>query len=98
MTSRGTAAAIAPGREGIDARGVLIEFVLPEAGIGARTGQPVPVHEPDQGTSVTAVSVAAQYLGDVGVPRRRAAELVVGAIAEVGPNLIIIILLLLLLL
>lgn len=79
--SSGITIGVAGGRECVDACAVFVPFVLPEVFEGAGVGEPVFFHVGEEG----GVAGAGDYGGYVVVLGGRGAELVVGAVAEVGP-------------
>lgn len=61
---------------------MFVEFVLPEGFGGAGVGEPVGVHVGEE----VVLAGGLEDVCDVGVLRGVGAELVVGAVAEVGPG------------
>jgi len=64
------------------ARAVLVPLVLPQALVGPLVREPVPVHELDE----LRLALRLEYGADVVVLGDEVAELVVSAIAKVGPT------------
>lgn len=72
---------IARRSEGIDASTMLVPFVLPEMLCCALVREPIRVHVLEQ----VSLAKGVKNVGDISILWGEGAELVIGAIAEVGP-------------